>query len=201
MRTLFLFVLIALGLQALAQPDEKAWRAELTTYWFKIDSAFRDTLHSPLPAPERKAFKALERYPIDLAYRVEAQFESNEGPVFGMKTTSEREPKYRSVGTLRFVLQGKEEQLIVYKNIDLSRLDEYRNYLFVPFTDLTNGETTYGGGRYIDLEGPLGGTVTLDFNKAYNPYCAYGGLYSCPIPPEENHLELRVEAGVLKFHD
>ena len=94
-----------------------------------------------------------------------------------------------------------EEQLTAYRNIDLSRLEGYRNYLFVPFTDLTNGESTYGGGRYLDLEGPLGNAVELDFNRAYNPYCAYGGAYSCPIPPIENHLGVAVRAGVLKHHD
>ena len=105
------------------------------------------------------------------------------------------------MGTLHFTLNGTDEQLTVFQNIDLSRLEDYRNYLFVPFTDLTNGEQTYGGGRYLDLEGPLGDTVELDFNRAYNPYCAYGGRYSCPIPPQENHLEVSVEAGVLKHHD
>ena len=85
------------------------------------------------------------------------------------------------------------------RNIDLSKKPGYANYLFVPITDLTNGEETYGGGRYIDLRGPLGKVVELDFNKAYNPYCAYGGKYSCPIPPIENHLGLRIEAGVKAF--
>jgi uncharacterized protein (DUF1684 family) len=201
MRSAFVLLFVCVAGPGSAQPKEQAWRVALDAYWAEVDSTYRDTLHSPLPKLDRKDFEALERFPVDPAYRVLARFESFEGPVFGMKTSTEREPKYRSVGTLHFMLAGVEEQLTVYKNIDLSRLDEYRNYLFVPFTDLTNAEATYGGGRYIDLEGPLGEEVELDFNRAYNPYCAYGGAYSCPIPPLENHLELPVRAGVLKYHD
>ena len=116
-----------------------------------------------------------------------------------MRTSGTRTPSYRSMGTLTFRLGGAERHLTVYQNIDLVRNPTYANHLFVPFTDLTNGETTYGGGRYLELEGPLGETVDLDLNRAYNPYCAYGGAYSCPIPPAENHLEVAVEAGVKAF--
>ena len=174
------------------------WSAGLERYWAKIDSAYRDTLHSPLPVAERKGFTVLPRFTPDPAFCIEARFEARDGEVFGMRTTSDREPKYQSVGTLHFQIGNTPEQLTVYRNIDLSRLPDYKNYLFVPFTDLTNDETTYGGGRYLDLEGPLGLEVTLDFNKAYNPYCAYGGRYSCPIPPLENHLAVAIPAGVLK---
>lgn len=184
-----------------AQEGNASWRKNLDRFWAKVDSAYSDTLHSPLPREERTGFVALPRFPADPNFLVKAKFVAQDGPVFGMKTTSEREPQYQSIGTLHFSLQGKQEQLTVYRNIDLSRLPDYVNYLFVPFTDLTNGESTYGGGRYIDLEGPLADAVELDFNRAYNPYCAYGGAYSCPIPPEENHVEIAIRAGVLKYHD
>lgn len=200
MRSLIVMLLVMAGNTLAAQSDEK-WLAGLGLYWAKIDSAYRDTLHSPLPMEDRKGFIALPRFTPDRSYRVQARFEPRTGEVFGMKTSTEREPKYQRVGILHFILDGKAGELTVYRNIDLSRLDDYRNYLFVPFTDLTNGETTYEGGRYLDLEGPLEGTVELDFNRAYNPYCAYGGRYSCPIPPRENHLEVAVRAGVLKHHD
>jgi uncharacterized protein (DUF1684 family) len=183
-----------------AQSTDDDWRLGLEAYWAEIDSAYGDTLHSPLPKEDRFGFKGLERFPFDPQYRVMARFEPAEGPIFGMKTSTEREPKYRSVGSLIFSLEGKEHRLTVYKNIDLARLPDYINYLFVPFTDLTNGEETYGGGRYIDLSGPLSQEVEIDLNRAYNPYCAYGGAYSCPIPPPENHLEVAVRAGVKKYH-
>lgn len=194
-------VLLAVAGHTLAAQSDKEWLAGLDRYWAAIDSAYRDTLHSPLPKEDREGFTALPRFVADRSFLVTARFEPRTGEVFGMKTSTEREPKYQSVGLLHFTLDGTEQQLTVYRNIDLSRLDDYRNYLFVPFTDLTNGETTYGGGRYLDLEGPLGDAVELDFNRAYNPYCAYGGRYSCPIPPPENHLEVAVRAGVLRHHD
>jgi hypothetical protein len=196
----FLFAVFGIAGMGMAQHGQEAWRTGLEAYWAHIDSTFKDSVQTPLPKSERAAFTGLDRFPVDPSYRLSARFEAKEGPVFGMLTTSEREPKYKSVGTLRFELDGREQQLTVYRNIALSQLPDYVNYLFVPFTDATNGETTYGGGRYIDLEGPLGGTVELDLNKAYNPYCAYGGNYSCPIPPMENHLEVPVKAGVRKFH-
>lgn len=183
-----------------AQADDAVWRAELEAYWAHLDAEFKDSVQTPLPKAERAGFKGLERFPADPAYRIQARFEAQEGAVFGMRTNSDREPKYRSVGVLHFELEGRPQRLTVYQNIALSQLPDYVNYLFVPFTDLTNGETTYGGGRYIDLQGPLGGKVELDLNRAYNPYCAYGGNYSCPIPPQENHLEVSVLAGVRKFH-
>lgn len=201
MRNLLLLVgVVGLGATLSAQGTER-WREGLDRYWAAIDSAYRDSLHSPLPVGDRKGFVRLPRYPADPAFRVDARFEPRMGEVFGMRTSTEREPKYQGVGTLHFSLAGKEEELTVYRNIDLSRLDNYRDYLFVPFTDLTNGGETYGGGRYLDLQGPLGPVVELDFNRAYNPYCAYGGSYSCPIPPLENHLEVPVRVGVLKHHD
>lgn len=201
MRTIFFMTVCCIWTRGSAQIGEVGWQKELDTFWAKIDSAYSDTLHSPLPKEERKGFIALGRFAADPAFRVKARFVAQDGPVFGMKTTSQREPQYQSIGILHFVLDGKEEQLTVYRNVDLSRLPEYVNYLFVPFTDLTNGESTYGGGRYIDLQGPLKQEVELDFNRAYNPYCAYGGAYSCPIPPMENHVEVAVQAGVLKYHD
>lgn len=197
-RSLLFFLVVTTA--ALVRSQD-GWRVELERYWAGIDSAYRDTLRSPLPMDERKDFIALPRFEVDPSFRVMARFEMAPGEVFGMKTTSDREPKYQRIGVLHFTLADRQEELTVYKNIDLSRLEDYRNYLFVPFTDLTNGETTYGGGRYLDLEGPLGEAVELDFNRAYNPYCAYGGRYSCPIPPQENHLEVQVTAGVLKHHD
>ena len=82
--------------------------------------------------------------------------------------------------------------------MELMENPQYKDYLFLPFTDLTNNETTYGGGRYIDLKLKdirEEGRLTIDFNKAYNPYCAFGEGFSCPIPPDANKLNVRVEAG------
>jgi len=181
-----------------AQSDG-VWRDSLQAYWDRIDMEYRDPIHSPLPLEYRAGFKNLERYAPDHRFRVRARFTPKAGSAFPMRTSGTRTPPYRSMGTLSFVLNGAAEQLTVYQNVDLVMLADYANHLFVPFTDLTNGETTYAGGRYLDFEGPLVGEVELDFNRAYNPYCAYGGAYSCPIPPLENQLEVAVEAGVKAF--
>lgn len=193
----FLFALL-IAATSVAQ-DDTVWRDSLQAYWDHIEAEYRDSVHSPLPKQYRADFTHLERFAPDPAYCVTATFTPKEGAAFPMKTTGTRTPAYRSIGTLTFKLNGAPYQLTVYQNIDLVKLPEYVNHLFVPFTDLTNGESTYGGGRYLDLEGPLSAEVELDFNRAYNPYCAYGGSYSCPIPPMENHLKVAVEAGVKAF--
>jgi uncharacterized protein (DUF1684 family) len=98
-----------------------------------------------------------------------------------------------------FNLKGNAYRLNVYQNQDLMKKEGFEDYLFLPFLDDTNGEESYGGGRYIDLGIPEGDEVVIDFNKAYNPYCAYNEKYSCPIVPRENYLDLKVEAGVKAF--
>lgn len=199
MRTAAVMLLLLIGAQGHAQESEQAWRDSLSAYWGGINADYRDPGHSPLLPEDREHFTELERFAPDALFRVMASFKPRTGKPFGMKTTTDRVPQYQAVGELRFTVAGKKERLTVFRNIDLSKKPEYEDYLFIPFTDLTNGESTYGGGRYIDLRGPLGATVELDFNRAYNPYCAYGGRYSCPIPPMENHLEVRIEAGVKAF--
>lgn len=97
-------------------------------------------------------------------------------------------PVYVKYGDLYFSINGKDFKLNVFQNQELISDPEYYNYLFLPFTDLTNGETTYSGGRYLDLRIPEGDSILLDFNKAYNPFCAYSCDYSCPIVPAENDL-------------
>ncbi len=188
-----------LALASSAQAADAVWLDSLNAYWGRIDAEYRDTAHSPLLPEDLAHFTELERFAPDAAFRVTATFKAKLGKAFQMRTTTDRTPTYQSVGSLSFTLEGRKHKLTVYRNPDLSAKPEYANYLFVPFTDLTNGESTYGGGRYLDLTGPLGATVELDFNRAYNPYCAYGGRYSCPIPPAENHLPVAVEAGVKAF--
>lgn len=198
MRALILYCLFALPALAAAQASPW-WPDSLQAYWDRINADYRDPEHTPLPEEHRAHFKELERFAPDERSCVRASFKPRAGKTFGMKTTTDRLPEYQPVGLLRFTIAGKKEKLTVYRNLALTTKAEYANHLFVPFTDLTNGLSTYGGGRYLDLQGPLGQVVELDFNKAYNPYCAYGGRYSCPIPPAENHLVVPVEAGVKAF--
>lgn len=118
-----------------------------------------------------------------------------------MKTSTSRLPMYEKYGELHFTIDGKICKLNVYRSLDLKKTDEYKDYLFLPFSDTTNGNETYLGGRYIDLKITDGNTMVIDFNKAYNPYCAYNSKYSCPAVPQENVLDVAIRAGVKKFHD
>src|SRR5690606_21025371 len=120
-------------------------------------------------------------------------------PIFEMPTTTERKPKYKKYGELTFVLLADTLKLSIYQNIGLITKPGYENYLFLPFKDLTNGKESYGGGRYLDLRIPQDSTLVLNFNLAYNPYCAYNHHYSCPIPPYENHLNVEIPVGVKAF--
>ena len=108
---------------------------------------------------------------------------------------------YIKFGEAHFKIDGKALVLNIYQNIELSKKKEYVDYLFLPFSDLTCGKESYIGGRYIDLKIPTSDTILIDFNTAYNPYCAYNHKYSCPIVPLENDLPVAINAGVKKFHD
>jgi hypothetical protein len=105
------------------------------------------------------------------------------------------------VGTLTFTIHDTTLHLTVYKSLLLSSNSAYANYLFIPFTDITTGDETYGSGRYLDIElsDIKNNFVELDFNKAYNPYCAYSTNYNCPIPPKENNLSIAIKAGEKTF--
>ncbi|WP_298152078.1 DUF1684 domain-containing protein [Flavobacterium sp.] len=168
----------------------------------RLDSEYADKKQSPLTEQDRKKFNGLHYYPVDGKYFVLAKLTRTQNEIpFAMPTTTERKPMYVKYGEISFTLDGKACQLNVYQSIDLSKSEKYKNYLFLPFLDLTSGEESYGGGRYIDLTVPDGDVIAIDFNRAYNPYCAYNNKYSCPITPRENTLDVAIEAGVKKFHD
>lgn len=165
-----------------------------------LNKEFADKATSPLPADALKKFKELDMYPINERFIIEAKLvvTPDEKP-FKMLTTTDRKPTYRKYGEIHFFLNGKELKLNVYQDLALTSKVEYKNHLFIPFTDLTSGVSTYGGGRYIDMEIPEGEVVILNFNLAYNPYCVYNPKYSCPIPPEENFLNTEIHAGVKDY--
>jgi uncharacterized protein len=167
-----------------------------------LNKKYTDSTSSPLKKEDLQYFIALYFFDIDSKYTVQAKFvRTKREKVFKMKTTTNRLPEYKKYGELFFMIDGKELKLNVYQNIDLMKKKEYKDYLFLPFTDLTCGNESYGAGRYIDLRIPKKDIILIDFNKAYNPYCAYNYKYSCPIVPSENHLEIEIKAGVKKFHD
>lgn len=190
---IFFFILSLPGSMSFAQQSAEEFQEQLNV-------KFASAEDSPLEPEDLKTFSKLEFFEINPDFRVTAEFvRTPSEPTFTMKTSTDRLPVYVKYGELYFELKGRKFKLNVYQNQELVQDPEYFDYLFLPFTDLTNGETTYGGGRYLDMRIPESNEVILDFNKAYNPYCAYSGRYSCPIPPEENSLELEVRAGVKNY--
>lgn len=171
-----------------------------TEFQKEQNAKFKDASKSPLKDKDRKDFVGLDFFDFDSTYIVEAKFirTPNEKP-FKMKTTTDRRPIYVKFGILTFSLKGASYQLNIYQNQNLIEEEGYEDYLFLPFLDETNGIESYGGGRYIDARIPDGDTIIIDFNKSYNPYCAYNDKYSCPIVPRENYLKTRIEAGVKTF--
>lgn len=171
-------------------------------FQMELNESFKDSLHSPLMEEDLAHFKALDFYPISEKFIVEATFvRTKKEKVFQMKTSTTRTPLYKKYGELHFKIDGKTFKLNVYQNIELSKKPGFKDYLFLPFSDQTNGNETYIGGRYLDMRMPKSKKVIINFNRAYNPYCAYNYKYSCPIVPLENDLDIKIEAGVKKFHD
>jgi len=168
----------------------------------ELNAEYADAKTSPLMPEDLATFKGLDFYPIDEKFYVTAKFvEAKDEEPFEMKTSTDRKPLYIRYGEVYFRIDGKDFKLNVYRNIDLTKKEEYKDYLFLPFSDLTCGNESYIGGKYIDLRIPKGDTIVIDFNTSYNPYCAYSHKYSCPKVPLENDLNIEIKAGVKKFHD
>ena len=177
------------------------WKIEdVIAFQEQMNLSFADSLKSPLKESDRRNFKSLDFFEINPEMVVTAKLiKSKKSKPFSMPTTTDRKPMYKKYGELHFELKGVQCVLEVYQNLDFIKMPKYQNYLFLPFTDLTSGVESYGGGRYLDLQIPDADTVLLDFNQAYNPYCAYNEKYSCPIVPKINDLDVEVNAGVKNF--
>lgn len=199
MQKLFTFLLISCFLVSSAQ-DKTAETSKEFQENLNLDYA--DKEKSPLTKEDLKNFKSLDFFPISDKYIVEATFvRTKKEKVFKMKTSTDRLPEYVKYGELSFTIDGVACKLNVYQNIELIKKPGFDDYLFLPFSDLTSGKESYIGGRYVDLRIQKGKLWTIDFNKAYNPYCAYNHKYSCPIVPLENDLNVEILSGVKKFHD
>ena len=162
------------------------------------DDLFRTGADSPVPAAEREIFPPLDYYPVDPSWRLSLPMIPDRNPEILILVTNMGEKRRLSrVGHVAFVREGAAQRLAVYRILDDPTP---ANAVFIPFTDAGSGKETYPGGRYLDTFVSPDGTVSLDFNVAYNPYCAYGWAYSCPIAPSENRLAIAVRAGEKGFH-
>jgi len=156
------------------------------------DLRFKNDPKSPIPKSQKATFKGLSYYPVKEKFKVEAKIIAPKGPekkdTLKLLTTTGDFRPFLAVGKVGFKIDEKPFTLTAYEYLETEEPT-----LFVPFTDETTGEFTYGGGRYLDV--PLQENLVLDFNQAYNPYCVYNEEFSCPIPPRENHLDIRILAG------
>ena len=196
------FIILFLLTVVVAKAQSTSSANSSLDYQKHLNEEFADKEKSPLTAEGLKHFKGLNFFDISQDLIFQATFVKTPYQMpFVMPTTTGRKPVYVKYGEVHFTYKEEEFVLNVYQNQRLVADLKYKDYLFIPFTDLTNGESTYGGGRYLDFSIPNSTSVILDFNKAYNPYCAYNETYSCPIPPKENYLPFKVEAGVKKYHE
>ena len=174
-----------------------------TEYQQKLNASYKDATTSPLKKKDLKNFNGLDFFAVDSSFIVTAKLTRIENaPVFEMATTTDRKPLYKEYGLLRFNINGQDLELTIYQSQDDLRDEKYKDYLFLPFTDNTSGNESYGGGRYMDVmitDIKDDNTIELNFNNTYNPYCAYNDDYSCPLTPRKNHLDIEIKAGIKAF--
>lgn len=179
-------------------PSGNSYIAAIEDERRRKDAFFRASAQSPVPAHERARFPPLDYYPVDPSWRLTLRVEPYAEPqAFELVTNMGERRVFRREGQVRFTRDGAPVSLQLYREIE-SGGDSAT--LWVPFTDAGAGRQTYPAGRYLDTEAGADGTVVLDFNRAYNPYCAYGWAYSCPMTPPENRLKIAVPAGERGFH-
>lgn len=183
-------VIIFYGFQA---QDDPAYTQEIKKERQEREHFLRTSSDSPIK--NKEAFKGLKFFEPDPKYRVVANFTPiKEKKMIVLATSDGKEQRYMEYGYAEFDLDQFHNKLLILEMIDMG---PYRGKLFLAFGDATSGEETYGAGRYLDINKVPGGasTITLDFNNAYNPYCAYDYSYSCPLPPRENLLNAAIKAG------
>lgn len=188
----FLIILLVLtSSSAFAQ----TYNEQIAKHREEYKADFIKETRSPL---KENDLKNLHFFEPDSNYRITAKVKllKNE-KIFKMPTYDGSSKEFIRYAKVKFILNGKPLELTLYRNIDLMVNPAYKNLLFLPFTDETNTITTYGGGRYIDLDLTQikRKKLEIDFNKSYNPYCAYSDGYRCPVPPEENNLTITIKAG------
>lgn len=174
-------------------------------YLSKIEKARKEKDHymrtaddSPF-AGKVNEFKGLQYFPIDNKYRINARLTpiENKKPLI-LSTSDQNQKTYIEYAYAEFELDGIPNKLLI---LEIADDGPYRGTLFLAFSDATSANETYGGGRYLDIKKvPGSSSITLDFNEAYNPYCAYNDSFSCPLPPPENLLKVAIRAGEMSYH-
>ena len=176
--------------------------AQQNAYRDSIQNYIHDYVehHDVISGDDIKYFRFFEP---DSTYNINATFKKvDNGPWFSMETSGPIKKTFRVYGVAEFSIHDTVVTLRIYQSQKLMQDSQYSQYLFLPFTDITTGMETYHTGRYLDFSiGDIkNGTLNIDFNKAYNPSCAYvSGKYNCPVPPRENNLPVAIKAGEMNF--
>lgn len=180
--------------------DANQYIQEVIEFQQQLTAKYLDPEKSPLDDDKIPAFEkagGFEFFEINPNLLIVAKLDtSNVIKDIGFQTSTERIAMYDRIGIAIFQYHSKEYQLSIYESHYARNKPDYNGKLFLPFNDLTNSDTSYGGGRYLDIERQNSDEVIIDFNKSYNPYCAYSDKYSCPVPPRENNLNFEVNAGI-----
>ena len=177
--------------------DDRSCTNELAAHRSSIDKAFA-TDQYPLSAEQKDDFEGLDYYPPNAEYCISAEFRmAKANKTFEMPTYNEKSIPFRKFGVFEFHVKDERFSLTAYQRMDLP--EEKRQWVLVPFKDSTNNHSTYGGGRYLEIQLPIEKQTVIDFNRAANPWCAYDARYTCPVPPFENWLDLPIEAGEKMF--
>ena len=199
----YIYLIITLLLFNSCKEKENKYIAQSKKSQYELNVHYANKETSPLTEKDFISFSTLDFYKIDTSFVIKSSFKRTPKAIpFDMLTTTSRLAKYVQYGVLTFDYKNNSHSLAVYQTADPKSKEEQED-LFIPFTDNSNGKTSYAGGRYLDIkvnELKDIDNVHLNFNKNYNPYCAYNKKYSCPIPPKDNHLNFEVNAGVKKFH-
>ena len=175
-------------------PDRTGQLADIEETRAVIERFMRESDKSPIPESKRSTLLPLRYYPPDPRFSVPAALrlaDPADRPVAEMPTSTGTVMRYQRVGILEFTFEGQPLSLAAFVPEGTRSISE----LFVPFADETTGKDTYSAGRYLNLTPTSSGTYTIDFNLAYNPYCAYNKEYECPYPPPSNRLKLAIHAG------
>ncbi|MDE1852390.1 MAG: DUF1684 domain-containing protein [Thaumarchaeota archaeon] len=177
--------------------DQETWGRALARFRQEKDEFFREGHDSPMPHRDRSGFSGLKYFDPEPALRLEVKLQRYANPEGVMMTTSKGTRQlFNRVGYFDMAFEGIQVRIHAYQSAE--RADAS---LFIPFRDATSGKESYGAARYLDLEVEHDDEYALDFNYAYNPYCAYSDDYVCPLPPQENWVKVPVRAGEKKYHE
>lgn len=177
--------------------DDTTTRSRLAAFRARKDEFFKSEPDSPLTPEQQERFDALGYFPENPALALELPLDASGddvGEILTLGTTDGQAKQFERAGRIRFEAGGQPVTLTVFK-------EHGRGRYYLPFRDATAGKETYAVGRYLDIRARPNGDLLVDFNYAYNPYCAYGDGWSCPIPPRENVISARIEAGEISFTD